>query len=147
MSGINRFTIRVYGIVINEKSDVLLCTEEKDTLRFTKFPGGGLEFGEGIIDCLIREFREELGREIKNISHYYTTENFQQSAFIPTDQLISIYFKADIDGSSVQQGEVNDGIVFSWKPIHELDDDTLTFPVDRHIGKKLKAEYDQLLGA
>jgi len=43
----------------------------------TKFPGGGLQFGEGTIDCIKREFREELGCEIGVLKHFYTTDYFQ----------------------------------------------------------------------
>ena len=31
----------------------------------TKFPGGGMEFGEGTIDCIKRECMEEFGEEVE----------------------------------------------------------------------------------
>jgi 8-oxo-dGTP diphosphatase len=140
MNGINRFNIRVYGIVINNENQVLLCTEERNGFRFTKFPGGGLEFGEGIIDCLKREFREETGSDIKNYSHYFTTEEFQQSAFIQTDQIISIYYKAELAGEPLPEGRIIDGLEFNWKKISELKDEDLTFPIDKFVAEKLKSE-------
>ena len=57
-----------------------------------KFPGGGLEYGEGLIDGLSREFEEEMGQKIYNVKHYYTTDFFQRSSFKYTDQLLSIYY-------------------------------------------------------
>jgi 8-oxo-dGTP diphosphatase len=146
MNLINRFNIRVYGIVINTSHDVLLCDEERAGFRFTKFPGGGLEFGEGVIDCLVREFREELQRGIGNIRHYYTTEKFQQSAFKETEQVISIYFKVDLLGDPIVTGTVIDGLKFTWKPLAKLSTNDLTFPIDKLVAEKLIAEYDQLLG-
>src|SRR5688500_15254353 len=89
---VNRFNIRVYGILINEKDEVLLVNETMGGFSFTKFPGGGLEFCEGIADCLKREFSEETGLEITLNRHLYTTDFFQQSAFRKTDQLISVYY-------------------------------------------------------
>ena len=39
-------TLRVYGILINEAKQVLVSDEFIRGNYFTKFPGGGLEFGE-----------------------------------------------------------------------------------------------------
>ncbi len=92
ISEISRFTIRVYGLLINELNQVLLVHERMPTMEFTKFPGGGLEFGEGTKDCLIREFKEETGLDVSVGEHIYTTDFYQVSAFNPNHQIISIYY-------------------------------------------------------
>ena len=89
-----RFNIRVYGILINDKKQVLVADEYVRGGLYTKFPGGGLEFGEGTRDCLKRELKEELGIEAAIGDHVYTTDYFQMSAFRPDDQIISIYYFA-----------------------------------------------------
>jgi ADP-ribose pyrophosphatase YjhB (NUDIX family) len=61
---------------------------------YTKFPGGGLEFGEGTRDCLKREFKEEMDLDVRVGDHIYTTDYFQMSAFNPEHQIISIYYFA-----------------------------------------------------
>ena len=71
---IKHFNIRVYGIIINKRNEVLLSDEYLMDMKMTKFPGGGLRFGEGTIDCIRREAMEEFGQEIEIISHYYTTD-------------------------------------------------------------------------
>ncbi len=86
------FNIRVYGIFINEEKQVLICDEIVRGKYITKFPGGGLEFGEGTKECLVREFNEELSLDIEIIEHFYTTDFFQLSAFNPQHQIISIYY-------------------------------------------------------
>ncbi|MFM2327645.1 MAG: hypothetical protein RIR31_1847, partial [Bacteroidota bacterium] len=58
------FNIRVYGILINENKQVLVSDEFIRGMQITKFPGGGLEFGEGTRDCLKREFMEEMNLEV-----------------------------------------------------------------------------------
>ena len=55
------FTIRVYGILVNQEKQVLVSDEKIRGEYYTKFPGGGMEFGEGTRDCLKREFMEENG--------------------------------------------------------------------------------------
>ncbi len=89
---IKQFNIRVYGILINEKDQVLVADELVKGYQITKFPGGGLEFGEGTIDCLKREFMEEANMEVEVTAHFYTTDFFQQSAFHKDHQIISIYY-------------------------------------------------------
>ena len=79
----NRFNLRVYGLLINEQQQVLVSDELIRGNYITKFPGGGLEFGEGTRNCLQREFREELNLQVETGEHFYTTDYFQQSAFNP----------------------------------------------------------------
>jgi 8-oxo-dGTP diphosphatase len=86
------FNIRVYGVLINEKKQVLLSDEFIRGKYFTKFPGGGLELGEGTRDCLKRELKEEMDLDVQIEDHIYTTDYFQMSAFNPGDQIISIYY-------------------------------------------------------
>ncbi|MEP6712577.1 MAG: NUDIX domain-containing protein, partial [Ferruginibacter sp.] len=86
------FNIRVYGILINEQQQVLVSDEFIRGQYITKFCGGGLEQGEGTIDCLKREFLEEMNLAVEVTSHLYTTDFYQQSAFNPAHQLISIYY-------------------------------------------------------
>ena len=86
------FNIRVYGILVNEKKQVLVSDEYIRGNYYTKFCGGGLELGEGTIDCLKREFMEEMKLKIEVTGHLYTTDFYQQSAFNPAHQIISIYY-------------------------------------------------------
>ncbi len=86
------FTIRVYGILINEQKQVLVSDEYILGNFYTKFGGGGLELGEGTLDCLKREFLEEMNLSVDVLEHIYTTDFFQQSAFNPEQQIISIYY-------------------------------------------------------
>ncbi|MFY7965291.1 MAG: NUDIX domain-containing protein [Chitinophagaceae bacterium] len=89
-----KFNIRVYGILINSNNQILVSDEFIRGNFFTKFPGGGLELGEGTIDCLMREFKEETNLDVTIGEHIYTTDFYQQSAFNSQDQIISIYYYA-----------------------------------------------------
>jgi ADP-ribose pyrophosphatase YjhB (NUDIX family) len=88
------FNIRVYGILISENREILVSDEFIRGNYYTKFPGGGLEFGEGTRDCLRREFMEEMNLRVEIGEHIYTTDFFQLSAFNPSHQIISIYYQA-----------------------------------------------------
>ena len=69
---IQHFTIRVYAIILNENREVLVSDEYQKGMEMTKFPGGGMHFGEGTIDCLTREALEEFGQEIEIVDHFYS---------------------------------------------------------------------------
>jgi len=87
-------SIRVYGILINEAKQILVSDEWIRGSYYTKFPGGGLEIGEGTRDCLKREFMEEMNLKVEPGEHIYTTDIYQQSAFNTAHQILSIYYFA-----------------------------------------------------
>ena len=122
---------------------MLVAHEEIDDLRMTKFPGGGLEFGEGIREALEREFMEELNVRVRDANHYYTTDVFVASAFNPKDQLISVYYLVeDIPLDLVLTNEVRPGhrIDFEWVEISKLSPDRMTFPLDKKMVERLKTK-------
>lgn len=135
-------TIRVYGIVMNRKKEVLLTDEYHFNQRMTKFPGGGLQYGEGTIDCLKREFLEEIGQEPFQITHLYTTDFFQPTALVdPPRQLIGIYYiaqipepeKVPVKEKEFDFEEINGTQVFRWVPLHLLTPEMVTFPIDKKV--------------
>ena len=146
------FIIRVYGLIINRKNEILISDEYVLKTLMTKFPGGGLEFGEGPVDCLKREFREECeGQEIDNIRHFYTTDFYQRALFYEDAQLISIYYLADLKSplkfaTSEKafdfeiMGELQQS--FRWVKIKDLKEDDITFPIDKFVIRKLKETFD-----
>jgi ADP-ribose pyrophosphatase YjhB (NUDIX family) len=87
-------SVRVYGVLINEHKQVLVSDEYIRGNYYTKFPGGGLEVGEGTRDCLQREFIEEMNLRVEIGEHIYTTDIYQQSAFNTAHQILSIYYFA-----------------------------------------------------
>ena len=146
---INNFTIRVYAIIINNKNEVLLSDEFQMGMKMTKFPGGGMEFGEGTIDCLKREAIEEFGQEIEVLDHFYTTDFFQQARFKKEYQVVSIYYLAkftdDIkfkisDKAFDFKEMINESQSFRWQAIKNLNVNDLTLPIDQKVTHMLIKE-------
>lgn len=141
---VSRFNLRVYGLVFNpENTHVLIAKEKYHGRVFQKFPGGGLEFGEGLIQGLRREFNEELNCNIESASHFYTTDFFQQSAFRQEDQIISVYYEVQITQPIKQVQLRNDYLLnkkeehgplsFHWLAIAADHLNELSFPIDKVV--------------
>jgi 8-oxo-dGTP diphosphatase len=149
------FNIRVYGILIGENKQVLVSDELIRGDYITKFPGGGLEFGEGTRDCLKREFMEEMDLEIRVGDHIYTTDYFQMSAFNPAHQIVSIYYYAhplepikaplrqkpfDFDEQQLavykEKGETETFRFVDW---NDFSAAAVTLPIDKIVADMLKA--------
>ena len=130
-----RFNIRVYGIWIEEQR-VLVSEELIKGKPIVKFVGGGLQFGEGIIDCLKREWHEELELDIEVLSHFYTTDYYQPSAF-DNSQVISIYYKVQPLNAGEYIFNKNENENSYWQHISEIKEDTFTLPIDKLVGKRL----------
>jgi 8-oxo-dGTP diphosphatase len=140
------FNIRVYALLVNEKNEVLVTDEFRFGKEMTKFPGGGLHWGEGTIDCLKRECMEELGCEIEVIRHFYTTDFFQKAAFYENQQLISVYYvvknttplSIPISKRKFDFEKIENAQSFRWMSIPELNEEEFTFPIDKKVAMMLK---------
>jgi 8-oxo-dGTP diphosphatase len=151
------FNVRVYGILFGENKKVLVSDEFIRGNYYTKFPGGGLEFGEGTRDCLKREFKEEMDLEVKITGHIYTTDFFQMSAFNPEHQIISIYYFAealeeikaplrnnpfDFDEKQMNiykaTGETETFRFIEWK---DFSEESVTLPIDKVVARIVKENY------
>ena len=149
------FNVRVYGILLDEQKRVLVSDEFIRGNYITKFPGGGLEFGEGTRDCLKREFMEETGLDVRVGDHLYTTDFFQISAFNNKDQIISIYYfvhppspvklatkEKPFDFAPEQTANPDgESEVFRWIAWEQLDANALTLPIDKVVAQLLKEKY------
>ena len=154
------FNIRVYGILINSKNQILVSDEYIRGAFITKFCGGGLEFGEGLIDGLKREFMEEMQLPVEITGHFYTTDFFQRSAFDNLSQIISVYYTVkplaeitvplrdkafDFDEAQMktydEQGETE---TFRWVDAKDFSPDIFQLPIDKIVAEmileKLKSE-------
>ncbi|MCW3102930.1 MAG: hydrolase [Bacteroidetes bacterium] len=143
------FNVRVYGVLI-ENGKVLVCDELIKGHEITKFPGGGLEHGEGTIDCLKREFVEETGHAVEVTEHFYTTDFYQKSAYNPNHQIISIYYIVKpLEGFTVKSTDkVFDFVnktdyaqTFRWVDVKTISGEDFTLPIDKKVGELIKERF------
>lgn len=151
------FNIRVYGILISEDNQILVSDEYIRGNYYTKFPGGGLEFGEGTRACLEREFMEEMNVRVEVKEHIYTTDFFQMSAFNPEHQIVSIYYKVvpleliqvplrnkafDFDQKQLEvYNETGETETFRMVPLEEFDEQSVSLPIDKVVARLIKSLF------
>lgn len=139
-----KFNIRVYGILINEFNEVLVSDECRNGFSFTKFPGGGLEFGEGFKTTLTREFKEELNVDIEVGELFYFNDFYQESAFNSNHQLFSFYYFVHYPNwQQIETDKHNvpltvEGEKHRWIPIEQLNPNEFQFPIDKIVVNHLK---------
>lgn len=145
----SKFNVRVYALIINENKEILLSDEIRNGYSFTKFPGGGIEFGEGILDGLKREILEELNSEIENAEFFYFNDFFQKSVLSNEDQIIAFYYlvtlknpylgkENNLDFNKNESQTLGNIELFRWADIHGISSSDLSFPIDKEVMLKLK---------
>ncbi|HRI29243.1 MAG TPA: NUDIX hydrolase [Chitinophagales bacterium] len=148
MKKIYPFNVRVYGLLINPSGEVLICDEDIDNWHITKFPGGGVEFGEGLHEALLREFKEETDTNVTIVRHFYTTDFFVPSAIDASTQVISIFYLVQplngcfhLPPNTIQNnGRVH--IRFRWVGIAALQPDEVTYAIEKKVVQLLKEQFE-----
>lgn len=147
MSEIRRFNVRAYFILINDDGEILVSDEIIAGKKYTKLPGGGVEYGEGIEDALKREALEELGQPVEIVRHIYTTGFFVHSAFNPADQVISVYYHVRLLEAprfrvarkkfdfNLEEHQTES---FRWVSLDKINLRDFAFPADRYVLERLE---------
>ena len=150
----SHITVRVYGVLIDPGYGLLVSDEYIRGDYFTKLPGGGLEFGEGTRDCLVREFKEETGLDVTVGDHIYTTDFYQPSAFRAGDQILSIYYRVNpisleplktrskaFDFKPEEVADKNGQAEHTrWIALDDLSEAAMSLPIDKIVVNKLLQE-------
>jgi len=102
------------GIVID--NDRILLTYEVNTDQWF-IPGGGLEQGESIEECCVRELAEETGCVVRADKQYLTiNEHYEEWLFV------SHYYICDYVGETertLTEREIEVGLEPRWIPLEE----------------------------
>ena len=116
----------VYGICI--KDSKLLCIKKERGPYKNRFdlPGGSQKENEGLIETLVREFREETGYQIKGCGYCRVYDVFVEESNRTVHHIMVFY---DVDINLEQQDtisekledELNDSSGVYWIDLEELD--------------------------
>lgn len=139
----NKLRVRICGLCLQD--DRLLMINHKGIKEgnFWAPPGGGLNFGETLEECLKREFAEETGLDVEIQNFQFICEFIKMPL-----HAIEIFFSVRINQGHLKMGDdpemgdkqVIQGVKFmSWEEISSLD------PKSRHGIFNLIPESSKIL--
>lgn len=147
---LKQIIVRVYGFLMNAEGEILISDEFHHGMRMRKFPGGGLQLGEGTAEALRRELIEEMELDFFPSRLVHTTSTFIRSVFNPEHQVMGVYYYVPIPDSILlsrfksepTHASNNGDVFFSWSRIEALSADDFTFPMDQEAWGVFKTQYD-----
>ncbi len=116
--------------VIKDTEGKLLLVKESDDEHWG-IPGGGIDYGEDIHAALIRELKEEIGLDPKDIEIELTPVLVTNDGIVSKMPRLNIYYKVRADSAKVKVGEDVDFI--KWCAKEDLKDMTFSPSLVNHI--------------
>lgn len=147
---VSHWNVRCYALILNPARTHILVARERfpDGSVGCKFPGGGVEPGEALVDTLWRECAEELGSTegLTWLGHAYTNDFFVRSAFREDEQILAVYHWMQADDEGVAWWDEKPSTVaaseplleMNWEALTELTPNAMRFPIDRYVVSNLK---------
>jgi 8-oxo-dGTP pyrophosphatase MutT (NUDIX family) len=148
---IDETVIRTKGLIINSNNEIILGYSHKTY----QFPGGHLEEGESLEECLLREIKEETGIELKNVTmkpfmlirHY--SRNYRETG--KNRQNIIYYFvvKTDdtinLDNTSFDEWEIDGNYELRTIKLDEVEKTLIDSIPDNPMNKVIVEEMLEVL--
>ena len=129
--------IRVMAICLFRRGDEILVTEGLDTVnnqRYARPLGGGVELGETSEQTIIREIREEIGAEVRELRLLGVLENLFELEGRQQHEVVFVYDGQFADRALYEQAEIRllDGgwrTGAIWRPLAWFDEKCPLVPV------------------
>ena len=114
MWGMDIFMMEVTAAIIRDKDKILICQRAQDDEcgMLWEFPGGKLEDGETLVECICREIKEELNLNI-NVLGVFTTNIYRLNG----KEIHFTVFNAEILNGKLKLNVHNDAIWVTKKDL------------------------------
>ncbi|HNT75605.1 MAG TPA: NUDIX hydrolase [Anaerolineae bacterium] len=117
------FPVAVLSYIINEREEFLLLAHPQRK-GWWEVVNGGMDAGETVLDCALREAHEEAGPDLRlrplGVIHAY---NFHYDANVT--YMFSINYLLAYEGGEVQPGDDMAGSRVGWFSLDALQQDTM----------------------
>jgi 8-oxo-dGTP diphosphatase len=129
----NRPSVGVGVIVVKDHKVLFGKRKNAHGEGMWSFPGGHLEFNEGVEECAKREVAEEVGISIKNIQKVtYTNDLFLEEG----KHYITCFVRADYDDGEVRVMEPDKSEMWEWFAWDDLPE-PLFLPIQNLLKEKI----------
>lgn len=106
--------VRTRAVIFNRDGQLLV--QHHPAEGFCRLPGGGLEVGETLADCVEREMKEETGLSVKARRLLWVRDFLSQE----NDYSIEVFFLADIVGGDFRE-KGPEGLEFFFVTTEDLE--------------------------
>lgn len=135
----NQKSIRIrVAVILMQGSKILLIRHQKGDSTYWLIPGGGVDFGETIQKCALREIKEETNLDIKINKLILVNESIAPDG---TRHLLNLFFLGEILGGSIKVGEEERLKELKFVGIEELENLELHPPVASYIKEAYKKGF------
>jgi 8-oxo-dGTP diphosphatase len=142
--------IRVSGL-LRWRGRVLLCRHEKPGKEYWLLPGGGVNFGESLVDALHRELAEEIGIDDKLPVEgpVAIIDSIAPARTFASKHVVHIIFAGDLGGRSLEAVTSEDAAVRGHRlfSVADLDGVVLHPPIQRFLSRWQPGDPAVYLGA
>jgi 8-oxo-dGTP pyrophosphatase MutT (NUDIX family) len=129
--------IRVIAICLFRRGGEILVTEGFDTSchrRYARPLGGGVELGETSEQTIVREIREEIGAEVRDLKLLGVLENLFELEGEQRHEVVFVYDGEFVDRSLYQMAEIpllEGGWITGaiWRRLDWFNDECMLTPV------------------
>ncbi|WP_430905209.1 NUDIX hydrolase [Planococcus halocryophilus] len=127
------------GVCVNQENEVLLVLqgvpgEEK---KWT-VPAGGVEEGETVEQCCVREFFEETGLTVRVVETLHTRAGEYEDSKVSFEV---VYFKVEVTGGEIIFDKEDEWIAdVAWKSIAEIRELEMAYPDDVELIESLTVQ-------
>lgn len=108
--------VRVAAIVVRDDA-ILVVQHEKGGRRYWLLPGGGVDYGETLVDAVVREVKEETGLGVRVGQLVLANDT------IPPDRhrhIVNLCFRAELEGGELRPGRDHRLIEARFVPVDKL---------------------------
>ena len=124
------------------ETDRFLVQNRVKSWKGVAFPGGHVEKNESLIDCAVREIREETGLDIWNLKHCGVIHWLNNKTF--ERYLVFLYETIDFSGELLSKSDEGDNLWMTKAELLSVKGSENGF--ERYLPMFFKGEYSEAFG-
>lgn len=125
------------ALLVRRQDRILLIRHQKNNEKYWLVPGGGVDYGESVLNCLSREMNEELNVTVTDFGNLI----FCHDSISPagTKHIFNLYIEGSVNGSP-RVGDEPNLIEADWFDSAQISDLDMRPPIQKQLIKWLSGQ-------